>query len=123
MSSVVDLTRLCLVIGLGLLYFIGQGLLVTELLLHRGIEKNSGNVSFLQRIALAILLGFIVNHGVALLFQSLSAGLTTGIILSAIGWKTYEEVGSFFIGQADSTILWLINGSASKEAESRYSVI
>lgn len=88
MSAVLDLARLILQISLGILYFTGLGWLVTDLLFHRDSADDRENVPPMQRIPLAITLGFIVNYGVSLLVQSLFTGLIIGAVISIIGlWR------------------------------------
>lgn len=77
-----------LLLGLGLLYFIGQGWLIVELFFRQDLAYNHTNDPLLRKIPLTIVFGLITNYGISLLFQSLSTGLTIGAIISIIGiWR------------------------------------
>lgn len=88
MSPVLNVVRLSFLIGLGSLYFIGQGWLIIEILFCRESADGLQDIPLLQKIPLAITLGFIVNHGISLLVQSTSVSLVVGIAVSLLGiWR------------------------------------
>lgn len=92
MSTVLNIAQLFLLLGLGFLYFMGLGWLVIEFQFHRDPTDNYRNDLLLQKIPLAVTLGFIVNYGISLLFQSLSTSIAIGIIISIIGiWRFFTH--------------------------------
>ncbi|MBK9926061.1 MAG: hypothetical protein IPP66_12315 [Anaerolineales bacterium] len=88
MHTVLNILRLSLLLGFGFSYFIGLGWLIIDLLFHDDSTDKHKAFPLLQKIALAIVLGVIVNYGIVLIFRSLSIGLFVGGIVAILGvWR------------------------------------
>jgi len=111
LSTVLNTARLLLLLGLGLFYFIGLGWHITELVLHKNPTLGDKKVSLFQIIPLTIILGFIFNYGISLVFQSLPAGLFVGAATSILGlwrfgWQVFRD-GRLINSRIESLNIWL----------------
>lgn len=86
----------------------GLGWLVIEFQFHRDPTDNYRNDLLLQKIPLAVTLGFIVNYGISLLFQSLSTSIAIGIIISIIGiWRFFTHYFTTIDHNSESPNKWV----------------
>lgn len=110
LSPALDVLRLLFLLGLGSLYFIGQGWLIMEILFRRKSTDDLRDTPLLQEIPPAITFGFIVNYGISLLVQSTSVSLIVGIAVSLFGiWRVlhYFRLHDFTKHNNDSPNKWM----------------
>lgn len=88
LSTVLNIAKLVLLLGVGFLYFVGLGALVMELLFPKDKKSSHENIQLLDIIPMTIVLGIIVNYGISLVFQSLPVVLILGFVMALIGvWR------------------------------------
>ena len=90
MLTAINIIKLILLVSLGLLFFIGQGWLVTGPLLHGHLIKRTKNIPYFQELSITLISGLIINYGVVLIFHSLRNSLLACTILAIIGLVCYS---------------------------------
>jgi hypothetical protein len=85
LQSVISISKLALLISMGLVYLLGQGWLAVGPILHGSLTTSKNDVPLLYEVPLALVSGLIINYGIVLCFQSLKISLVVGCILSVLG--------------------------------------
>jgi hypothetical protein len=91
LNIVLSAIKLFLVLGLGLIFLLGQGWLVIGPIIHGSLINQRKEIPLLQEIPLMLMSGLIINYGIVLLFQSLTNSLRVGGMTSIFG------IGCFII--------------------------